>query len=254
MKNRPQAKRKNVPTKTPEQDTIRLNRLLANAGLCSRREADQHIAMGLVAVNGKITTTLGTRVSPTDEVKFDGQTIARAKQHYVLLNKPKGFAALVKGNAKQKKTTQDLLQNSLQQQVPPVGDMGRMATGLLLLTNDAALHKKLKDNPKVKMVYHLKLTEPLTAALMSKLKKGVVLQNKTYVFDKISYLEGKAKTEIGLEVFGMAPSLVTKIFAHLNLRLVYLDRVIVGGLTKKDLARGQWRHLTPTEIQFLQMF
>jgi len=252
MKKTPQ----NRDTKNEGQDMqhIRLNRVLSNAGLCSRREADQHIAMGLVQVNGKVVTTLGTKVGPADEVKFDGQTLTRAKMTYVLLNKPKGFVALPKVSNKVKKTIQELLQTSFDYDLPPLGEMGRTATGLLLLTNDNALRNKLLDNSKLSMVYHIKLDAPIPSAAIEKLKKGVVVQQKTYSLKKISPLEGKSKTELGVEVMGIGPSLLRKMFTQLNLNILYLDRVTLGGLTKKDLPRGRWRQLLPKEINFLQMF
>lgn len=247
-------KNKEIKPKAEASQQIRLNRVLSNSGLCSRREADQHIAMGLVMVNGKVVTTLGIKVSPTDEVKFDGQTITRAKMTYVLLNKPKGFVALSKKADKTKKTTQQLLQTAFNYELPPLGEMGRTAMGLLILTNDNTLRTKLLDNAKLNMVYHIKLDAPILPSSLEKLKKGVVVQQKRYALKKISYLEGVIKTEVGVEVMGIGPSLLHKIFLQLKLNILYLDRVSLGGLNKKDLPRGRWRHLSPKEISFLQMF
>ena len=248
------SKIKETKTKPEASGQIRLNRVLSNAGLCSRREADQNIAMGLVQVNGKVVTTLGIKVSPSDEVKFDGQTITRAKMTYILLNKPKGFVALPKTTGKIKKTTQELLQTAFNFDLPPLGEMGRSAMGLLLLTNDNALRTKLWENPKWNMVYHIQLEAPISTLALEKLKKGVVIQQKSYALKKISHIAGKAKTEIGVEVMGIGPSLLRKMFMQLNLNIQYLDRVTLGGLTKKDLPRGRWRHLSHNEINFLQMF
>lgn len=247
-------KNKETKPKAEASQHIRLNRLLSNSGLCSRREADQHIAMGLVEVNGKVINTLGIKVSPTDEVKFDGQTITRAKMTYVLLNKPKGFVALPKKSDKTKKTTQQLVQRAFNYELPPIGEMGRSVKGLLILTNDNAFRTKLLDNVKLNMVYHIQVDVPIAPSVLEKLKKGVVVQQKSYALKKINYLEGKAKTEIGVEVIGISPSLLRKIFLQLKLNILYLDRVTLGGLNKKDLPRGRWRHLSPKEISFLQMF
>lgn len=248
------SKSKETRAKADASQQIRLNRVLSNAGLCSRREADQHITMGLVQVNGKVVTTLGIKVGLTDEVKFDGQTISRAKMTYILLNKPKGFVAIPKTTSKIKKTTQELLQSTFNYELPPLGEMGRSAMGLILLTNDNALRTKLLENPKLNMVYHIQLDAPIPTLALEKLKKVVVVQQKNYALKKISHLEGKAKTEIGVEVMGIGPSLLRKIFTQLNLNILYLDRVTLGGLTKKDLPRGRWRHLSSKEISFLQMF
>ena len=254
MKSKPPSKRTSHESTGQDDDTIRLNRVLANSGICSRREADRHIEMGLVQVNGKIITKMGTKVTFSDEIKFDGQTINKAQKTYLLLNKPKGFVATLRKGKKINKTTQDLIQNTISHETPPVDEMGRTASGLLLLTNDSALQKKLEDNPKIKMVYHIKLAKPLSAMAKDNLIKGIKIQKKIYPIKKISYLEGKAKTEIGIEVFGLNSGMLTKLFSKLELSIIYLDRVRLAGFTKKDLARGQWRYLSKKEISFLKMF
>ena len=184
MKSKPPSKRTSHESTGQDDDTIRLNRVLANSGICSRREADRHIEMGLVQVNGKIITKMGTKVTFSDEIKFDGQTINKAQKTYLLLNKPKGFVATSRKGKKINKTTQDLIQNTISHETPPVDEMGRTASGLLLLTNDSALQKKLEDNPKIKMVYHIKLAKPLSAMAKDNLIKGIKIQKKIYAIKK----------------------------------------------------------------------
>lgn len=254
MKSKPPFKIPSRESTKQDQDTIRLNRVLANSGICSRREADRHIEMGLVQVNGKIITKMGARVTFSDEIKFDGQTINKAQKTYLLLNKPKGFIATSRKQKKINKTTQDLIQNTISHENPPVDEMGRTASGLLLLTNDSVLQKKLEGNPKIKMVYHIKLAKPLSATDKENLIKGIQIQKRIYTMKKIRYIDGKAKTEIGIEVFGLNSGMLTKLFSKLKLSIIYLDRVSLAGFTKKDLSRGQWRHLSKKEISFLKMF
>ena len=254
MKSKPPSKRKSYESTSQDEEPIRLNRRLANSGICSRREADRHIEMGLIQVNGKIITKMGTKVTFSDEIKFDGQTINKAQKTYLLLNKPKGFIATLRKEKKINKTTQDLIKNNILHETPPVEEMGRTASGLLLLTNDSFLQKKLEDNSKIKMVYHIKLAKPLSAISKENLIKGIKIQKKIYAIKKIRYLEGKAKTEIGIEVFGLNPGMLNKLFSRLELSIIYLDRVSLAGFTKKDLARGKWRYLSKKEISFLKMF
>lgn len=235
-----------------ENESIRLNKYLANAGLCSRREADTHIAMGLVQVNGKTITEMGFKVQRTDEVKYDGRRIQSAAPMYILLNKPKGFVATTQGG-KMNKTAQELIREATPSKLPAVGDMGRPVTGLLLFTNDETLRIKLNAASALHMLYNIVLDKNVETAAMERLKSGVEWQGKQYRVKAISHVRGGTKREIGVEVNAIPPGMLMKIFDKLNYKILQLDRVLLGGLTKRDLPRGQWRHLTSREISFLKM-
>ena len=231
----------------------RLNKHLANAGICSRREADELIAMGMVQVNGKVVTEMGFRVQPNDEVRYDGQRILGQKPVYILLNKPKGFVATAQGGAI-KKSVQELIQTAAPFKIPPIGDMGRPMMGLLFFTNDAKLRSKINESKRgVEMLYKLVLDRNLTPSDMDKLKQPQQVFGQTYQFDRLSFVDGGTKRELGLEVRHIQPSIVVKIFGQHNYKIQQLDRVVWAGLTKKDLTRGRWRHLNETEVNRLRM-
>ena len=235
------------------QATTRLNKFLSNAGLCSRREADEHIAMGLVHVNGKIMTEMGYQVKPTDQVKFDGQRVQQTPPVFILLNKPKGFVATSQGG-NINKSVQELIRSGVKTKVPPLGDMGRPATGLLLFTNDETICKKWNNSKSIHMLYHIVLDKNMTTENMDRLKKGVLIQGKSYNVKAVSHVSGGGnKREIGIEVNSIPPALMIKIFATLEYKVMQIDRVLLAGLTKKDLPRGNWRRLTSQEIGFLKM-
>ncbi len=235
-----------------ESETIRLNKFLSNSGLCSRREADSHIEMGLVQVNGKIITEMGFQVKPTDLVKFDGQKIEQNPPIYLLLNKPKGFVATAQGGVI-KKSVQELIRGTFRQKVPPVGDMGRPMTGLLLLSNEAELRKKISQAKALRMIYKVILDKNIDTDSLKKLKEGVRVFDKEYKIAGISHIEGKSKNEIGVEVDGLNPAILVKLFASVDRKVLQVDRVVIGGLTKKELPRGTWRRLTVKEVSFLKM-
>jgi 23S rRNA pseudouridine2605 synthase len=252
--NRTPYKKSKKEEKIPQpKSTTRLNKYLANAGLCSRREADEHIKMGLVQVNGKVVLEMGFQVNPKDEVKFDGARIKKNPPVYVLLNKPKGFIAS-KMTGKIKKPAQELLQKASPDFLLPIGDMGRPTTGLVLLTNDEILLAKLSQTQKIPMVYKITLEKNITETLQKKLMEGVLFQDKTYRFKAITPLEGKPKNELGVEVLGIGPSTLLRIMESVGNKILLLDRVVIGGLTKKELPRGNWRFLTAKEVGFLNMF
>ena len=251
------AKKKNPKKAFPkakreDKASIRLNKFLSNAGLCSRREADQQIAMGLVIVNGKIITEMGHQVQPRDVVKYDGQTVQSEALVYLLLNKPKGFVATAQGGSI-KKSVQELIVSGVSSKVPPVGEMGRPTTGLLLFTNDAALRKRLSKSVKIPMLYQLILDKNMAIKDMEALKKGVRLQGKPFKVNTISHVKNKNKNEIGVQVHSIGPATLTKMFLKLGYKITGLDRVLYGSFSKKDLPRGRWRTLSATEVNFLKM-
>ena len=235
-----------------QSETVRLNKFLSNAGLCSRREADSHIEMGLVHVNGKIITEMGYQVKPTDEVKFDGSRVQQTPPVYLLLNKPKGFVATSQGG-KIVKSVQDLIRSAVKTKVPPVGDMGRPMTGLLFFTNDEVLRKKLSNSKSIPMIYQVLLDKNVTSEMMKHLKEGQVVFEKKQKLNAISHMDGKSKKEVGIEVHSLSPAIIVKLFAAVGCKVVLLDRVTYAGLTKKELPRGNWRRLNTKEIGFLKM-
>lgn len=241
--------------KAPVDDgTIRLNKYIANAGICSRREADEFIRTGLAQVNGKVVTEMGYKVQPGDVVKFDGKTISAEKNVYILLNKPKGFITTTR-DEKERKTVMDLIANATTARVFPVGRLDRATTGLLLFTNDGYLTKKLTHpSHSVRKIYHVKLNKKATHADLDEIKKGIrLIPEGIAVVDNISFIEGKPKDEVGIEIHIGWNRVVRRIFEKLGFEIESLDRVSFGGLTKKNLKRGDWRKLDEKEVSFLKM-
>lgn len=233
---------------TPETGEIRLNKYIANAGICSRRNADIYIAAGNVEVNGQVMTTLGYRVQPTDVVKFDGKVISSEKKEYILLNKPKGFITTT-SDEKGRKTVMDLVANATTARILPVGRLDRPTTGLLLLTNDGDLAKKLTHPTHgVRKIYHVVLDRKLDYKDFIKIEEGIELEDGFIQVDEISYVNDKPKNEIGVKIHSGRNRIVRRIFEHLGYEIEKLDRVVFAGLTKKDLPRGHWRKLTQQEI------
>ena len=239
------------PSSTPR--GIRLNKYLSNAGICSRREADQFIAMGLVSVNGKVVTEMGFQVQRNDKVRYDDQPVNSSPPAYLLMNKPKGFVATKQGGDI-KKSVQELIRSSFSEKVPPVGDMGRTVTGLLLMTNDAKLLQKMAD-PKSRYptLYQVVLEKNAEKEDLEALTKGIRIMDKVHKVKSAAYIQGGTKKEIGIEASNLSPGLLKKILEKRTLKVISMDRVLLGSLTKKDLPRGRWRPLTPQEIQFLNM-
>lgn len=241
--------------KAPVDDgTIRLNKYIANAGICSRREADEFIKTGLAEVNGKVITEMGYKVQPGDVVKFDGKTISAEKNVYILLNKPKGFITTTK-DEKDRKTVMDLIVNATTARVFPVGRLDRATTGLLLFTNDGYLTKKLTHpSHSVRKIYHVKLNKKATHADLDEIKKGIrLIPEGIAQVDNVSFIEGKPHTEVGIEIHIGWNRVVRRIFEKLGYEIESLDRVSFGGLTKKNLKRGDWRKLDEKEVSFLKM-
>lgn len=243
--------RGNAPLKkgtVKKSEGIRLNKYVANSGMCSRRDADIYIAAGNVTVNGKVITEMGYKVQLSDEVKFDGRRINPEKPVYVLLNKPKGF--FVTGNIEKKnRTVMDLVASASKSKLDPVGKLETQGTGLLLFTNDGTLAKQLA-NPKngIRQIYHLELNKDLSLEDLHKIQEGAKLEDGVVKVTEVSYIDNKPKKEVGLEIKSTKNHLVQRLFKSLGYEIQKLDRVVYGGLTKKDLPRGNWRVLTKQEI------
>lgn len=235
------------------QEGIRLNKFIAHAGICSRREADMHITLGSVKVNNKVMTELGYKVKPTDVVHFDGQKLQAEKPEYVLLNKPKGFITTTR-DEKARRTVMDLISNATKSRIVPVGRLDRPTTGLLLFTNDGDLAKKLTHpSTGVKKLYHVVLDKTVSGQHLQQIKSGMTLDDGTIKADEVSFVNGASKREVGIELHSGRNRIVRRIFEHLGYEVISLDRVLFAGLTKKDLPRGHWRHLTQIEVQQLKM-
>ena len=227
---------------------IRLNKYIADAGICSRRKADMYISAGNVTVNGEVMTTLGYRVKPTDEVRFDGKLLSSEKKEYILLNKPKGFITTT-NDEKGRKTVMDLVANATNARILPVGRLDRATTGLLLLTNDGELTKKLTHPTHgVRKIYHVILDRKLEYKDFIAIEQGLELEDGFIQVDEISYVDQKPKNEIGIKIHSGRNRIVRRIFEHLGYQVDKLDRVVFAGLTKKDLPRGHWRRLTQQEV------
>lgn len=235
-------------------DEIRLNKFIANAGICSRREADELIKNGLVEVNGKVITEMGYKVLKTDIVRFDDKTLRPEKPVYVLLNKPKGFISTT-NDEKMRKTVIDLVAKATPYRLFPVGRLDRSTTGVLLLTNDGELTKKLTHpSHDVRKIYHVSLDKKLSTEHFELIKnEGIHLFEGLAKVDEISFIEGKPKTEVGVQIHIGWNRVVRRIFEKLGYEVVALDRVVFAGLTKKNVKRGDYRFLTELEVNNLKM-
>jgi len=235
-------------------DGVRLNKYIANAGVCSRRDADVLIQSGSVSVNGIVITEMGSKVYPGDKVSYDGNVLNNEKKVYVLLNKPKDFIT-TSDDPQKRRTVLSLISGACKERIYPVGRLDRMTTGVLLFTNDGDLTKKL-THPKhgVRKVYHVVLDKNFIKADMMKIIEGVELEDGVVDVDKVSYVgEGTDKKEIGVELHSGKNRIVRRLFESLGYNILKLDRVSFAGLTKKNLKKGQWRFLTPKEVSFLNM-
>nr|WP_299387410.1 pseudouridine synthase [Allomuricauda sp.] len=251
-KKRVQERKAQAPKKS-NPDEIRLNRYIANAGICSRREADTYIAAGNVSVNGKVITEMGFKVKRTDDVRFDGRKLNPEKKEYVLLNKPKNFITTT-SDEKGRRTVMELVSAASNSRLLPVGRLDRNTTGLLLFTNDGDLTKKLTHPTHgVRKIYHVHLDKNLSLSDLRKIESGLELEDGTVQVDEISYIQGAPKKEIGVQIHSGRNRIVRRIFEHLGYHVTKLDRVIFAGLTKKDLPRGHWRYLTEQEVVNLKM-
>lgn len=243
----------NYPKYNPERQTgeIRLNRFIAQSGICSRREADDYITAGLVSVNGVIVTELGTKVKPTDEVKFNDSRVQGEKKVYLVLNKPKGYVTSL-DDPHAGKAVMELVKGACTERIYPVGRLDKNSVGLLLFTNDGDLTRQLTHpSYKKKKIYQVTLDKPLTRADMDRIAEGITLEDGEIYADEISYVK-ENKQEVGIEIHSGRNRIVRRIFEFLGYNVTKLDRVYYAGLTKKNLKRGAWRFLTREEVERLK--
>lgn len=234
-------------------EPMRLNKFLANAGVCSRREADDFIQAGVVKVNGEVVTEMGTKIMRTDEVMFHDRPVSLEKKVYVLLNKPKDYVT-TSDDPQQRKTVMDLVRNACPERIYPVGRLDRTTTGVLLLTNDGDLASKL-THPKFlkKKIYHVYLDKNVTLHDLQQIREGIVLDDGEIHADAVEYASETDKKQVGIEIHSGRNRIVRRIFESLGYRVMKLDRVQFAGLTKKNVRRGDWRFLTEKEVDMLRM-
>lgn len=250
---KPKASVKQATVKKSESGEIRLNKYIANSGICSRREADMHISIGSVTVNGKVVTEMGYRVKLNDEVRFDGARINPEKKAYVLLNKPKGFATTT--SESKGKTVMDLVANATSSRIKPIGRLGRNSTGLLLFTNDDELTKKFTNSKTgVQRLFHVELDKNLKQEDLKKIQDGITVEGKKITVVEASYINNAPKKEIGIAILNTGNGVLRTIFEYLGYDLLKVDCVMIGDLTKKDIPRGHWKHLTEKEVINLKHF
>lgn len=241
------AKKRDVMTEKPKDGLIRLNKYISNSGVCSRREADELIKMGLISVNGQVITEMGHKVKPTDDVRHESKRLSAEKNVYILLNKPKGFITTTE-DPQERKTVMGLIGNAVKERIYPVGRLDRNTTGLLLLTNDGDLADKLTHpSYNAKKIYKVELDKPLTKADFQKILDGIHLEEGKAVVDDLAFVDDDNKS-IGLEIHIGWNRIVRRIFEFLGYEVVRLDRVVYAGLDKKNLGRGEWRYLKQEEV------
>jgi 23S rRNA pseudouridine2605 synthase len=240
--------RKDAPKKVDD-GLIRLNRYIANSGICSRRKADELIAAGVVSVNGVAISELGHKIDPAkDEVRYNGELLKREKKTYVLLNKPKDYITTT-DDPQERKTVMQLVEKASRERIYPVGRLDRNTTGLILMTNDGDLADKL-SHPRngITKIYHVELDKSLSQGDLNKIQFGLELEDGLIKPDTVSYVTGGSKREVGIQIHSGKNRIVRRIFEHLGYEVVKLDRVVYGNLTKKDLPRGRWRYLEEHEL------
>ncbi|WP_339626014.1 pseudouridine synthase [uncultured Winogradskyella sp.] len=245
-------KKKTAPKKSSNPDEMRLNKYISNSGICSRRQADENIAIGLVSVNGKVVTEMGYKVKRSDEVRYDGQRINPEPKTYVLLNKPKGFATTTaEGKGR---TVMDLVANASSANIKPIGRLGRNSVGLLLFTNDDIIVQKFTNSKNgVARLFQIELDKNLKFEDFKKIQDGFKIEGKQVEVDEISYIQGESKNQIGVKIKNTGNTILRTIFDELKYDIVKIDCVAIGHLTKKDIPRGHWKHLTEQEVSTLKM-
>lgn len=233
---------------------IRLNKYISHSGVCSRREADTLIQTGAVSVNDVVVSELGTKVKPTDKVQIGGQTLVSETHRYVLLNKPKGYITTT-DDPEKRNTVMLLIEKACKERIYPVGRLDRNTTGLLLFTNDGELAKKLTHpSNNIKKIYHVHLDQPVSNSQIEEIANGIKLEDGIVIPDVIDFVgDGKDRKQIGIELHSGKNRIVRRIFESLGFKIIKLDRVFFAGLTKKDLPRGRYRHLTTEELNILKM-
>jgi 23S rRNA pseudouridine2605 synthase len=238
--------------KKTEAEKIRLNRFIANSGVCSRRDADDHIKNGLVSVNGRIVTDMGTKVTYDDDVRFRNKRLSAEKKVYILMNKPKDYVTTVE-DPHAEHTVLELLGEDCPERVYPVGRLDKATTGVLLLTNDGDLAGKLTHpRYKRKKIYHVFLDNAVTKNDLFKLTEGIEIDGINVVADAVSYADPDDKSQIGIELHSGQNRVIRRMFESLGYKVKKLDRVYFAGLTKKNVQRGKWRFLTDKEVSMLK--
>jgi 23S rRNA pseudouridine2605 synthase len=246
------------PVKYQEVETdlnaqIRLNKYLANAGVCSRREADEFLQAGVVKVNGEVVTELGTKITRMDKVTFHEQPVQIESKIYILLNKPKNCVT-TSDDPQNRQTVMDLVKNACQERIYPVGRLDRNTTGVLLLTNDGEMAAKLTHpSYKKKKIYHVWLDREVTVEDMEKLATGIDMEDGEIHADAISYANEEDRSQVGIEIHSGKNRIVRRMFEMLEYHVIKLDRVYFAGLTKRNLGRGKWRYLSEQEVNALRM-
>jgi len=245
----PATRGRKKPAQSSDSELIRLNRYIANAGICSRRKADELIEAGVISVNGEVVSELGFKVNPVkDLIRYNGETLKREKMTYVLLNKPKDYITTT-DDPQERKTVMQLVEKASKERIYPVGRLDRNTTGLLLMTNDGDLAEKL-SHPRnnIVKIYQVELNKSLTQGDFNKIEYGLELEDGQIKPDALSYVQGASKREIGIQIHTGKNRIVRRIFEHLGYDVIKLDRVVYGSLTKKDLPRGRWRYLEEKEV------
>jgi 23S rRNA pseudouridine2605 synthase len=242
----------NIKQEKSKDELVRLNKFIANSGICSRREADEYITAGLISVNGQIITELGTKIKRDDDVRFNKERLKGENKAYVLLNKPKNYITTT-DDPHAKKTVMELIEGACKERVYPVGRLDRNSTGVLLFTNDGDLAKQLThpSNNKLK-VYQVRIDKNVTKADLKALTEGIELEDGLAVADNI-HVSDTNKAELGVEIHSGKNRVIRRMFEKLGYEVVKLDRVYFAGLTKKGLRRGQYRLLTTKEVEMLKM-
>ncbi|WP_010522198.1 pseudouridine synthase [Aquimarina agarivorans] len=233
-------------------DTMRLNKYIGNSGICTRKDADLYISTGSVKVNGVVVTEMGYKVKLTDEVRFDGQLIRPVKNAYILINKPKGYT-IAANTSNEKKSVYALLQAASKSFLKPVGKMERNSSGLLLLSNDDSFLGNMNGSGRIRQIYHVELDKNLVQQDFEKILEGVRIDDHIVKVQELSFVSDASKREIGIQLNSQKNRIVTRIFEALGYKVNHLDRVVFGGLTKKDLPRGRWRELSKQEVINMRM-
>jgi len=250
---KPQVEKRKVTIVKKSDKETRLNKIIANAGVCSRRDADKLILEGEIKVNGEVVTSLGYKVTSKDVVTYRNQELSSEKKVYLLLNKPKGFVTTL-DDPHAEKTVMQLVDSACDERIYPVGRLDKETTGLLLFTNDGELAKKLTHpSYEKKKIYHVFLDQDFKTEDLEQVKKGIELEDGFIAADAISFVEKEDKKQVGIEIHSGKNRIVRRIFAHLGYKVVKLDRVFFAGLTKTKLPRGKWRFLTEAEVGYLKM-
>lgn len=250
---KPTSKKNTTAKAGTASNLIRLNKYVANSGVCSRRDADIYISSGNVTVNGKAVTEMGYKVNPGDVVKFDGRLLNPEKKEYVVLNKPKDFVITAKDEHGRRNAAQ-LVVNATKSKLLPIGKLDKSSTGLILFTNDGEMITRL-TRPKngLRKIFHVELSKDLRSEDLRKIKEGIIVEDSKVNVADVSYVDNAPKKEIGVEIYSSRKNIVRRIFEHLDYDVVKIDRVVYAGLTKKDLPRGHWRYLTEQEVINLGM-